>query len=334
MEDAHVHILSMGPEDPEASYFGVFDGHGGSKVAAYCANNLHRYIVRRPEYAQGRVEDAMRQGFLECDRAMRTEESLKDEMAGSTAVVVVTRGKNVWCANAGDSRCVAGVQGVARPLSFDHKPMDSKERSRIEAAGGFVEFNRVNGNLALSRAMGDFVFKMNEKLSQSDQIVTCDPDVEQTVIESDWDFLLLACDGIWDVLSNQEVVDFVTQRIGQAMEPEDICEELMTRCLSPDCQMGGLGCDNMTCVLACFLHDQPYQVLVERCARQSAHREEERRARVELGLGLSGETEEQEESGGNTDKLDPHQEQLQEEEEEEEGGEEMKEGDRAALAVT
>merc|ERR1712126_21617 len=195
------------------------------------------------------------------------------------------------------------------------------------------EFNRVNGNLALSRAMGDFVFKMNEKLSQSDQIVTCDPDVEQTVIESDWDFLLLACDGIWDVLSNQEVVDFVTQRIGQAMEPEDICEELMTRCLSPDCQMGGLGCDNMTCVLACFLHDQPYQVLVERCARQSAHREEERRARVELGLGLSEETE-QEESGGNTDKLDPHQEQLQEEEEEEEGGEEMKEGDRAALAVT
>lgn len=69
-----------------------------------------------------------------------------------------------------------------RPLSFDHKPMDTKERARIESAGGFVEFNRfaapalfsplaffstrVNGNLALSRAMGDFVFKMNDKLSQ------------------------------------------------------------------------------------------------------------------------------------------------------------------------
>ena len=61
---------------------------------------------------------------------------------------------------------MAGLGGTARPLSTDHKPMDVKERERIEAAGGFVEFNRVNGNLALSRALGDFVFKMNDQLPQ------------------------------------------------------------------------------------------------------------------------------------------------------------------------
>jgi len=321
MEDAHVHILSLGPEDPSAAYFGVFDGHGGAKVAAYCANNLHRHILRRQEYEQGKVEEALVEGFLECDRVMKTEESLKDEMAGATAVVVMVKGDSLYCANAGDSRCVTGIGGAARPLSFDHKPMDTKERARIEAAGGFVEFNRVNGNLALSRAMGDFVFKMNDKLSQADQIVTCQPDVEAATIGEDWDFLLLACDGIWDVLSNQEVVDFVTQRIGQAMEPEDICEELMTRCLSPDCQMGGLGCDNMTCVLVCLLHDQPYQVLVERCARQAAAREEERRARVELELGLVGE----EGEPGNrneTEETDEEEteEETEEKEEKEEGG--------------
>merc|ERR1719481_676826 len=199
---------------------------------------------------------------------------------------------DIWCGNAGDSRCVAGVGGEARPLSYDHKPMDTKERARIEAAGGFVEFNRVNGNLALSRAMGDFVFKMNDKLPQSDQIVTCEPDLEHATVDTDWDFLLLACDGIWDVLSNQEVVDFVVQRIGQGLEPEDICEQLMTRCLSPDCQMGGLGCDNMTCVLVCFLNQQPYQTLVERCARLAAIREEEKRQRVDLHLGLGGEGDE------------------------------------------
>lgn len=326
MEDAHVHILSLGPEDPEAAYFGVFDGHGGAKVAAYCANNLHRYIVRRPEYKQGDVEEALRQGFLECDRVMKTEESLKDEMAGSTAVVVISKGKELWCANAGDSRCVAGVKGEARALSFDHKPMDPKERNRIESAGGFVEFNRVNGNLALSRAMGDFVFKMNDKLSQSEQIVTCDPDIDHSVVESEWDFILLACDGIWDVLSNQEVVDFITTRIGQAMEPEDICEELMSRCLSPDCQMGGLGCDNMSCVLVCFLQEQPYQVLVERCARVSAAREEEKRARVELELGLAGEDVEFIPSGN------PNTEDTEDEEREE--MEERRESSDSCLADT
>jgi len=281
MEDAHCHILSLTPEDPSASYFGVFDGHGGSKVAAYAANNLHRTVVLRPEYKDGDIQEAIKQGFLECDRTMRTAESLKEEMAGCTAITAFIRGKELWCANAGDSRCVAGVSGVAKPLSTDHKPMDEKERERIEAAGGFVEFNRVNGNLALSRALGDFVFKMNDKLSQSEQIVTCLPDILHEIIEPDWDFIILACDGIWDVLSSQEVTDFITERISRGMEPEDICEELMNRCLSPDCQMGGLGCDNMTCVLVCLLHDQPYQTLVDKCvqtikARDPTREEEEK----------------------------------------------------------
>jgi len=292
MEDAHCHILSLSPEDPDASYYGVFDGHGGAKVAAFCANNLHRYIVRREEYKEGNVEEALREGFMECDRVMRTEESLKDEMAGCTAVVAMMKGKKVWVANAGDSRCIAGVGGVAKALSNDHKPMDAKEKARIEAAGGFVEFNRVNGNLALSRAMGDFVFKMNDKLLQSEQIVTCYPDIVHDVVEENWDFILLACDGIWDVLSNQEVTDFVTERLGRAMEPEDICEELMNRCLSPDCQMGGLGCDNMTCVLVCFLHDLPYQALVERCARLAREREEMIRKQVAEELQKEEEKEE------------------------------------------
>lgn len=66
-------------------------------------------------------------------------------------------------------------------------------------------------------------------LFQSDQIVTCLPDVVHDIIDPEWDFMILACDGIWDVLSSQEVVDFITERISRGMEPEDICEDLMNR---------------------------------------------------------------------------------------------------------
>ena len=75
------------------------------------------------------------------------------------------------------------------------------------------------GNLALSRALGDFVFKKNEKKSAEEQIVTAYPDVTVEKITPDHEFLVLACDGIWDVLSNQEVVDFIRGRLASNMEP-------------------------------------------------------------------------------------------------------------------
>ena len=73
--------------------------------------------------------------------------------------------------NTGDSRCVSSINGEALALSIDHKPSDELERERIENAGGFVEFNRVNGNLALSRALGDFAFKTNQDMKAEDQVI-------------------------------------------------------------------------------------------------------------------------------------------------------------------
>jgi len=291
MEDSHQHILELSPEDPQASYYAVFDGHGGSKVAKHSSIHLHRHIVNRPEYKSGNYSEAIREGFLECDRAMKETEELKNEMAGATAITVLMKENHLWCGNAGDSRCIGGMAGKAVPLSTDHKPNDPKEKERIEAAGGYVEFNRVNGNLALSRALGDFVFKKNDSLPQGQQIVSAEPEVEEVVITDEWDFLLLACDGIWDVLSNQQVCDFVTQRIGEDTQPELICEQLMDRCLAPDCQVGGLGCDNMTVVLVCFLHNKPWTSLVQRCATSFKARQAELNTQ-EGEEEISGESEE------------------------------------------
>lgn len=121
-------------------------------------------------------------------------------------------------ANAGDSRSVLGIKGRAKPLSYDHKPTNegqippftkikikkntsaktnkhAGEKARIQAAGGFVDFGRVNGNLALSRALGDFEFKKSADLPPEAQIVTAFPDVVIHEISDDDEFLVIACDG-------------------------------------------------------------------------------------------------------------------------------------------
>jgi len=265
MEDAHAHFLSL-KQDKDASFFAVYDGHGGSRVAQWCGEHVHEDIVANENYKKGDYVEALKRGFLECDENMLKDEEMRDDPSGATAVCVLLKDNKIHCANCGDSRAVASVAGQVQELSFDHKPSNEEETRRIVAAGGYVELNRVNGNLALSRAMGDFVFKRNTKKSAEEQIVIAYPEVIVKDIEEDHEFIVLACDGIWDVLSNQEVVSFVRRRIAQKMEPEEICEELLDHCLAPDCQMGGLGCDNMTVVLVCFLNENSYEHLAERCS--------------------------------------------------------------------
>jgi len=294
MEDSHQHILQLSPEDPDAAYFAVFDGHGGSMVARHASIHLHRHILNRSEYQEGNMHEAIREGFLECDRAMKVSQELKDEMAGCTAVAVLMKDNKLYCGNAGDSRCIAGVKGEAIALSNDHKPNDPLEMERIISAGGFVEFNRVNGNLALSRALGDFIFKTDDELPQNKQIVSAEPEVQERLVSEDMDFVLLACDGIWDVLTNQQVSDFVVDKIAGNTQPEDICEQLMDRCLAPDCQVGGLGCDNMTVVLICFLHGKTWPDLVSKCQQFAKEREERRKQQaeeeVEASVGATTDT--------------------------------------------
>ncbi|XP_055911797.1 probable protein phosphatase 2C T23F11.1 [Eupeodes corollae] len=268
MEDSHTHILSL-PDDPGTSFFAVYDGHGGATVAQYAGKHLHKFIIKRPEYEED-IQSALKQAFLDIDSEMLYNESCGEQMAGSTAVVVLIKNNRLYCANAGDSRAIACVNGDVEVLSLDHKPNNDAETKRIYEGGGWVEFNRVNGNLALSRALGDFVFKKNESKKPEEQIVTAYPDVETREITEDYEFLVLACDGIWDVMTNQEVIDFCRERIASGKYPEEICEELMTHCLAPDCQMGGLGGDNMTVVLVCFLHNKSYEDLIERCASSTS----------------------------------------------------------------
>lgn len=140
-------------------------------------------------------------------------------------------------------------------MSFDHKPDDEPELERITKAGGRVTPDgRVMGGLNLSRAVGDHLYKRCSELPLEQQMVTAKPDVENTDLEGS-QFMVLACDGIWNSMTNDEVGEFVKERIDK-MSLTQICSEMFDHCLAPSTAGDGTGCDNMTAVIIRFLNDE------------------------------------------------------------------------------
>ncbi|KAI9101901.1 phosphatase 2C-like domain-containing protein [Phlyctochytrium arcticum] len=261
MEDAHTTLLKMDTKSGKViSFFAVFDGHGGHAVAKFSGAKLHHRIASEDGFEKGDYQQALKAGFLGADVDLRADPDFQHDPSGCTAVAcLITDDWRIFTANAGDSRAVLSSNGVAVALSFDHKPVNPDESQRIIAAGGFVEFGRVNGNLALSRAIGDFEFKQNNQLPAEDQIVTANPDITVRQLTDEDEFVIVACDGIWDCMSNQEAVDFVRQKIALGLDLDKVAEAMMDFCLAPESELGGVGCDNMTVVVLAILRGKNKQ---------------------------------------------------------------------------
>jgi len=146
------------------------------------------------------------------------EDDLALDSIGCTAnVVMIDYHENkVWVANAGDSRCVMGRSGTCVPLSFDHKPECEVEIARIQAAGSVITEGRVDGHLNLTRALGDLKFKKKPGLTAEQHCITANPDVFEYEFNSECDFILMGCDGVWETKSNEEMVQWVYKRLGDA----------------------------------------------------------------------------------------------------------------------
>lgn len=281
MEDAHATVLDLQANaEPGAqptkledrlSFFGVYDGHGGDRVAQFAGDNIHQIIAKQEAFKKGDIEQALKDGFLATDRAILNDPRYEEEVSGCTASVGILSGTKIYVGNAGDSRSVLGVKGRAKPLSFDHKPQNEGEKARITAAGGFVDFGRVNGNLALSRAIGDFEFKKSAELAPEQQIVTAFPDVTVHEISDDDEFLVVACDGIWDCQSSQAVVEFVRRGIAAKQGLFQICENMMDNCIASNSETGGVGCDNMTIVVIGLLHGKTKEEWYDEIAKRVAN---------------------------------------------------------------
>lgn len=130
--------------------------------------------------------------------------------AGCTANVLLIVGNKYYVANAGDARCILyrNTKEVVA-LSEDHKPDGEIEYKRITKAGGYVLDGRVCENLNLTRAIGDLEYKKNADLSPEEQIITANPDIVSKDFVAEDAFFVLGCDGIWEILSGEEITGFI-----------------------------------------------------------------------------------------------------------------------------
>lgn len=226
---------------------GVFDGHGGRTSADIAAKNLPQAIINDKSFALNDKETCVKNAFLTLDALC-----CQNTQDGATAVVALVDNNMLYIANAGDARAViAHKEGKAEQLSYDHKANDPKEKERIEKQGGLVitiGIPRVQGVLAVARALGDAPLK---------PLVTAEPFIKKIALTQQDQFLILACDGVWDVLQNQQAVDFVNQQLHainatpQSITPQQA--EYIARALVLHALQNG-STDNVTAKIIFFNH--------------------------------------------------------------------------------
>lgn len=246
MEDAHV--LQTGPD---RMIFGIFDGHSNDKCSNYIAEHLPRKLNMAPQP----LTDAALEGLcISCD-----EQFLEDVGDGGTTATFViaepSSGKpksfDLIICNIGDSRTLVARDGKILFATQDHKPQNPSERERIERCGGTVRMNRVDGDLAVSRAFGDFVFKRWRDDLRNQKVIAV-PDITRMTVQ-EGDVLVIACDGVFEgSFTNEEVVQFV---FSELPAPQDDLAVIAARVCDQAVRRGSK--DNVSCMVVQFKDGQP-----------------------------------------------------------------------------
>ncbi|KAF5461885.1 hypothetical protein F2P56_017946 [Juglans regia] len=219
----------------ELGLFAIYDGHSGDTVPAYLQEHLFSNILKEEEFWVDPHRSILK-AYEKTDHAILSHSSDLGR-GGSTAVTaILINGQRLWIANVGDSRAVLSRGGQAIQMTTDHDP--NAERGNIENKGGFVsnmpgDVPRVNGQLAVSRAFGDKSLKSH---------LRSDPDIQNTIKDMNTDILILASDGLWKVMANQEAVD-IARKI---KDPQKAAKRLTAEALKRDSK------DDISCVVVRF----------------------------------------------------------------------------------
>lgn len=194
-------------EDINEDYalYAVFDGHGGDAVAIYCQKQIVQVLTDMLKLNPGDIPRALVDSFVKLDADIGIQDSY---VTGSTALVVLQGRDHMWIANCGDSRAILNKGDTVVELSKDHKP-EGEELQRINGLGGTVsvvpgDVPRVNGELALTRSIGDKRLR---------PFVIPIPDIYHVNLIPENKFFVVATDGLWDLISSQNTSKLICETI-------------------------------------------------------------------------------------------------------------------------
>jgi len=242
MEDYH-YIKALLIKKISCSYFGLFDGHSGQEVGKYLMNNLHKLIHKKLKEKCDKenidnniIKNLVINSFEEIDKEINSL-NFKNE-TGSTGTVLLLykdttspSGKSFLCANVGDSKAYLITKQEMLLITKDHKCSDENEVKRIRDSGGIVFRERVFGTLMLTRSFGDKEMKKYGVLST--------PDVFIKNVEKDDIFIVIASDGVWDVVEEKEIFDMSKENISS----NDYSKKIIQLAMKRDTH------DNISCVV-------------------------------------------------------------------------------------
>ena len=206
----------------------VFDGHGGVSAAKWCGEHFGACLSEALKEYKEDVREAFNAAYTAADSQLTGENDIYSGCTAATCLLKPSGDGYMLCsANCGDARAVLWYfnvnifsrKGEAVRLTYDHKGSDPAEQKRVKEAGGFIADNRVSGMLAITRSLGDAELK---------EFVTGNPYTSEINLEPSDEFLVVACDGVWDVLSDNVCCKYIQSKLAQGVtDPDVIAEDLV-----------------------------------------------------------------------------------------------------------
>ena len=232
MEDKSKSIENFN-NDKSQMVFEIFDGHGGDEISTYLQSNLAKIYKQNLLLNKGNIILSLKNAFHDADDEMR--EQLNIEGLGSTGTLVhIVKGTGqspsleVFSANVGDSRVsLISPEHIIR-LSYDHRTSDEKEKKRILESGMEIIDDRICGTLMLTRIFGNYEYKEENEVDNNKGLI-CEPFISKIEIDLSIEnqFLILASDGVWDILTEEDVQNIIKKY----HDTQKICSIIIKKCL-------------------------------------------------------------------------------------------------------